>query len=284
MFLKNIKYFALIVCISNTSNTYAQETPYYQLPKNRNRENGIKNLPNLENFDIKFYANLGGGVNSMGSKLINYSSESVNSRKDFGTIWEINVGQCRNDNFYYELGFYQYSYLLSTEFYNINDSSRPLSFTNGSQINSIPFRIKKRVLIIDKVARNAFLNIGLGMGYSFLKNYKKGKSDIINFRPSRNPLNDDLKELTYSYLYNEKPINLEFLVELRGKPTQQLELSIFLKYLFYPKPLFENKFNLKYNSNLENEVYHKSNNGFFNFGVQIQYNAPAYYKYKPKVI
>ena len=131
--------------------TLAQEKPYYELPKNRQTNLEIKGLPNLNVFDIKYYINISGGVNGVKSKITNNSEELVAQRKDFGTFWEVNVGQNRNDNLHFEVGFTQFTNSLTTEFQFINNNPFPVTFTNGGKINYVPFRVKKRILIIDKI-------------------------------------------------------------------------------------------------------------------------------------
>ncbi len=277
-------YLVLFLCsLLVTKYTKAQEKPYYELPKNRKETNELLSMPNLKSFGIHYYFGLAGGFKKNYSAFQKEPTFEIDSNSGLNLYWETVFGQNRDYNYYWEIGYISNPTYLKSNLNEINPGPFPLTFLNGQKFHAIPFRLKKRVLIIDKVAKSAFINLGLGIIYQLPSSKQSIENEIIKFRTGRNPLNNDLTSIEYSLISKNKPFSGEFLLEVRGKVIERFDLGLYLKSIYKPSKQLINSFNFNYFDQSSNQSIQYLNNFSFLFGIQAQINSPKFLKYTSTV-
>jgi hypothetical protein len=261
----------------------AQETPYYQLPKNRGNGSEMMTMPNLSSNYTQIYFGASAGIKKDYASLNKTLAFELDIKKPFEIGWETTLGITKNHNYYLETGLIFSPTYLKTNFSPINNTQYPLSFTSGKDLYKIPFRIKKRILTLDRVARNAFLNLGIGCQIDVNSSAAKSEEDEIKFPLSRNPKNTDLYQMTYRLYTQPKPVSFEALLELRGLVAEKFELSIFAKTALAPKSRHRHDFNLTFFDQSTTQFSQHISMASFNFGIQAQVNSSKILKYTPTV-
>jgi hypothetical protein len=259
----------------------AQDTPYYQLPQNRKQNHELISMPNLNAFTITYFLAASAGFKKplLGENLV--SPSAANSKAIISGFGEITLGQNRNDNWIFEFGVSQQNSYLQTSFLELRRNS--LDFTNKPREFYAPFRIKKKVLCLDKVSRAAFLNVGLGVSYLIKKSKKNIEEGTYPFGQRPIPEPRDYTSLNYKVTSSNYPLALELLTEIRGKVTERLEISIFAKGFLRNNRHLYNQFTFNYVDGTSSSfgVYEKPIS--FLFGLQAKINSPKYYQYKSNV-
>lgn len=261
----------------------AQEKPYYELPKNRKETSELLSMPNLKSFGIKYYFGVAGGFKKNYSSFEKEPTFEIGSNTGLSLYWEAVFGQNRDYNYFWEIGYINNPIYLKSNLNEINPGPFPLSFLNGQKFHAFPFRLKKRVLVIDKVSKSAFINLGLGLIYQLPSSKQSIENEIIKFRTGRNPLDDDITSIEYSLISKNKPISGELMIELRGKVIERFDLSIYLKSIYKPNKQLINSFNINYYDQSSNQSIQYLNNFSFLFGIQAQINSPNFLKYTSTV-
>jgi hypothetical protein len=275
------KLLSVFLSISFWHVALSQDTPYYQLPQNRDKNHEKVVMPNLDSFGINYFIATSGGLRKPFMKEINTSPSAATSEVRGTGFWEISVGQIRNDNWIWELGVAEYRAYLNTSF---NELSRfPLVFRNDFKQLYVPFRAKKKVWTIDRVGRNAFVNIGIGASYLLVKQKSFSESGSFKFQQRPVPEANDYTSLDYSLRSSKFPLSFEFLTELRGKISERVEISIFAKAFLRNPAHLTNSFTFSYAGGQSSsfEVYEKPMSLIF--GLQAKLNSPKYFAYKSKV-
>lgn len=284
--LKSLKSFGIRILFINlftftTILSYTQETPYYQLPKNRKQNHEMIVMPNLDAFTVTYFLAASAGIRKPFFGQNGISPSAISSDAQASGFWEIALGQNRNDNWIYEFGVAKFNNHLRTSFLEL--SRTPLVFTNEIKQYYAPFRVKKKILTLDKVSRNAFINIGLGVLYQINKNNNQLDEGKISFGQRPIPEPRDYTSLNYKIASSNQPIAFELLTEIRGKVSERLEISAFGKAVFRNSRYLNNQFSFSYvdASLKEFGTYEKSIS--LQFGLQAKFNSPKYYQYKSSV-
>ncbi len=275
-------YFYMVVfSLVGSQGLFAQETPYYKLPVQRKTNHELITLPNLDSFSISYFLAVSGGFKKSFVGSTNISPTETTALSPINEFWEVSMGQNRNENWHYELGVSVMQSHLSTRFAEIGNGS--LSFINEQKQYFIPFRIKKKILTLDKVSRNAFINMGMGTYY--LVNRPKIGSEVgtLEFSKKGNPNPEDFNTLDYEIHKSKFPIMLEFLTEIRGKVTERIELNLFFKGIIKSSQNQKNDFQLNYINGTHDSFGNFSKNVSLLFGLQAKFNSPKYFKYKSQV-
>ncbi len=283
---KNLKSFKTMILLINMFTftmtlSFSQETPYYQLPKNRKQNHEMIAMPNLDAFTITYFLAASAGIRKPFFGLNGISPSTIRAEAQTSGFWEIALGQNRNDNWIYEFGIAKYNNNLKTSFLEL--SRAPLVFTNEIEQYYTPLRVKKKILTFDKVSRNAFLNIGLGVSYLINKNIKKLEEGKISFGQRPTPEPRDYTSLNFKIESSNQPIAFELLTEIRGKVSERLEISAFGKAVFRNSKYLNNQFSFSYVDGSLKEFGTHEKSVSIQFGLQVKLNSPKYYQYKSRV-
>ncbi len=270
-----------LLLIQPSFTVFSQDSPYYQLPQNRKKGHELITMPNLNTFTITYFIAASAAIKKpfLGENMSSPSkTESVAQSE---VVWDVTFGQNRNDNWIFEIGLVKFNSYLSTSFLEL--SRNPLTFRNQTKQFYCPFRVKKRILTLDKVSRAAFLNIGLGASYVVLNKQKTSEQDRINFNQRPIPDPRDYTSLEFDIGSSKHPFAIEFLTEVRGKVSERLEITAFGKAFIRPNKYLNNQFIFNYvdQSSRNFGVYEKPVS--LHFGIQAKLNSPKYYRYKSKV-
>jgi hypothetical protein len=257
--------------------TWAQdtesETPYYKLPTNRSKEEELRSIPNLKPFEIKYYFNLSGNFKKDYYKTSTFTLLSTEPLIELYGSYAITLGQNRNNNWFYEIGYRRYAYEVNNYLYNLNRS--PLTFQNKLTATYIPITIKKRVFVIDKVSKNAQINIKAEI--DFLLNDKAVNSPVLPLRISQG---SPAQQFNYEINNNKNPVIIETGLELKGNITPKFEIGIFSNLIIQKPSLLKNNFKVIY-QNGQTETSTTYLNGLsINFGLEIIINSPTYRRFR----
>lgn len=283
---KNWMSIRMRICLINifTFNTilsFSQETPYYQLPKNRKQNHEMIVMPNLDAFTVTYFLAASTGIRKPFFGQNGISPSAISSEAQASGLWEIALGQNRNDNWIYEFGVAKFNNRLRTSFLEL--SRAPLVFTNEIEQYYAPFRVKKKILTLDKVSRNAFLNIGLGVSYLINENNNPLEEGKISFGQRPTPEPRDYTSLNFKIASSKQPIAFELLTEIRGKVSERLEISVFGKAVFRNSSYLNNQFSFSYVDGSLKEFATFEKPISIQFGLQAKFNSPKYYQYKSSV-
>ena len=261
--------------------SFAQEPPYYQLPQNRKHGHELVTMPNLNTFTITYFLAASVGIKKSYFTEHLISPSPVESNAEMDGFWDVTIGQNRNDNWIFEVGVAKYNSNLNTNFTALGRNIFP--FRNEMKQFYLPFRLKKKILTMDKVSRSAFLNLGIGASY-LVKNQKKTLEQgriLFNQRPI--PEARDYTTLDFDIGSSNFPFAFEFMTEIRGKVSERLEITVFGKAFFRPDRYLSNQFTFNYvdQSSVSFGIYEKPLSVLF--GIQARLNSPKYYSYKSKV-
>ncbi len=261
----------------------AQEEPYYELPTHRKTRHEIMNMPNLDAKVIKWYISASAGMRPVGSVLENDLDGIMVRRKLINTFWDVNLGYNMNYNLFYEVGLMQNPVFVSSYFSERISRSIPLVFKEGKNYYSIPLRIKKRVVMLDKLTRMAWVNAGLGIVVSPGMRSEKLNGYDINLLRRVNGAIADTVVFRFNSHQQSVPVNFEIMAELGGKVVEQLEISVFAKAMIFPKPVVKSDFSLIYEPDDIRSAAQKSNPVMLQFGLNIKFNYPAVIRYDSRL-
>lgn len=251
------------------------ETPYYQKPPERNEKTNQNAFPNLINFDIKYYLNTDGGIKFDFKKLQNSKFLNSNNTNNLNAWWGVNIGQNRNQNYFYELGYQVHEYELNSLF-DVNRNR--LFFFNKMKTHYINARIKKKLFVIDKVARTTQLN-------AILAYYQPVKSKLENRGFGKIGLSNisDIESFDYKLLGNKNQGLLELGIELEGKLAERFEIGVFAKSRFAFNKKLNNNF-IIITKNKETEIIENYIKGVdLTAGMFLRLNSNKYKKYISKI-
>lgn len=271
----------IIFFLQSGISCFAPESPYYQLPQNRKRSHELVTMPNLNTFTLTYFLSASVGIKKSYFTEYQTSPSPVESLSEMEGFWDVTIGQNRNDNWIFELGVAKYNSSLNTNFTALGRNVFP--FRNEITQFYLPFRLKKKLVTLDKISRSAFLNLGIGVSY-LVKNQKKTVEQgriLFNQRPIPEPR--DYTSLDFEMNSSKNPLAFEFLSEIRGKVSERLEITAFGKALFRPDRYLSNQFTFNYvdQTSVSFGVYEKPL--AILFGLQARLNSPKYYSYKSKV-
>jgi hypothetical protein len=281
--LKSFKTMILLISMFTftTILSFSQETPYYQLPKNRKHNHEMIVMPNLDAFTITYFLSATVGIRKPFIQQSGISPSALSAEAPASGFWEIALGQNRNDNWIYELGITKFNYRIKTSFLEL--SRTPLVFSNETEQYYAPFRVKKKILTLDKVSRNAFLNIGLGVSYLINNHNKSLEEGKITFGQRPIPEPRDYTSLNFRIASSNQPIAFELLTEIRGKVSERLEIAVFGKAFFRNHKYLNNQFSFTYVDGTFKEFENFEKSISILFGLQAKFNSPKYYQYKSRV-
>lgn len=257
---------------------YAQEEEdYYKDLAKRSKSFEIENLPNLNSKFSSFYVGVGGAFRKPYFE-VNTNTENLATSVHPMSEWgELALGLNFNNNFFVETGLALLKNKLSTYVY-----ATPYNpgFTVGVDFKQfyLPVIIKKKVFSLNRVTKNAQLNLGLGGGVLL-------NSKSIDNRSFKVDLQESLKSPDLSTFYvtlgqSESPIYGEANLEIKGNVTERLEILLFAKGLFRKPRYMENSVNVAFTGGRSEQsysIFEKA--GSLIFGLQIRFNSKKFYRY-----
>ena len=263
--------------------SFGQEDPYYELPKNRNKRIDAMAMPNLDAKVIKWYISASGGLKPNDSYLENDLEQLLEKRKLINTFWDINFGQNRNYDLYFETGVMQNPVFTSVLFGQRLSRSGPIGLKNGKNYLSIPLRVKKRVMVLDKITKMAFWNVGAAVVISPGMTGKTLRSSSTNLLRISNGVVVDTVVFNYNSQQMNVPVNFEVMTEISGKIVEKVEISLFVKAMIYPKSVLRSDFELVYDPSTKMSAIQKTNNIMLQFGLNLKLNYPAVIRYESRL-
>ena len=274
-----VKYLFMYLFVSTLglNTVFAQEeeteTPYYKLPKNRDKVEELRSIPNLIPFDITYYVNLQGNFKKDFYKSSPFTLLSNDPLVELSGSYGITLGQNRNNNWFYEIGYARYAFEINNYVYNLNRSL--LSFNNQLTVSYLPITVKKRLLVINKVSKNAQINLRTGIDV-FLGSTSKNAA----FAPPRISQGSLAQQFFYDINFNKNPILIETGLELKGYVTRKLEVGIYSNFIFQKPKALSNNFKTIYVSGTSETSNTYLNGLSINFGLEIIINSPTYRSFK----
>ncbi len=249
------------------------EVPYYKLPTNRTKIEELRSIPNLIPYDITYYINMSGNFKKDYYKTSPFSLLSNDPLIELSGSYGITIGQNRNNKWFYEIGYYRYTYEVNNYIYNLNRSL--LSFNNQLMVHYIPLIFKKRLFVIDKVSKNAQINLRTGFDI-----FLGSTSDNVFFTPPRISQGSPAQQFFYEIDSKNNPLIFETGLELKGNVSKKLEVGIYGNLIFQKPKALSNNFRVIYGNGQE-EISNTYLNGLsINFGLEIIINSPTYRSFK----
>jgi hypothetical protein len=249
------------------------ETPYYKLPANRSKDEELKSIPNLKPFEITYYFNVSGNFKKDYFKTTSFTLLSTEPLIELSGSYGLTLGQNRNNNWFYEVGYKRYAYEVNTFLYNLNRS--PLNFQNKVTATYIPINIKKRIFIIDKVSKNAQINARAEI--AFLLTDKVVNTPSFPLRISQG---SPAQQFNYEINYQKNSLIFETGLELKGNITKKFETGIFTNLIYQKPSLLSNDFKAIYRTG-QTETSNTLLIGLsINFGLEIIINSPTYRRFR----
>ncbi len=275
LFFTRLAVLVLIICASN--GLIAQEEEYYKNPSNRVRNHEKQVLPHLESKFSTFYFTVGAGFRKQEFNVVGSMDGLAENSHPVKGIYDITAGLNLNNKHFIEGGASNSGSYLSTIIYG-SSYNPPFSFVNSFSYWSLPLRYKRRVLTIDRISRNAQINMGAGLGVLLTT-----KSDLpasvsenlvgANGHPYFSRFNVTLER-------KPSPIYAEITTELKGSITERLEVLVFFSGFFRKNAQMFNALDIGYTNGMAPSVFRVEEKPFsWAFGLQLRFNSKKFYRY-----
>lgn len=257
-----------------------QEEEYYKVPENRKKSHEVENLPHLESSFSSFYFGLSGGLR----KVYNGSTEGfgnfAENNASMNEWLELNLGLNMNNNFFVETGVTRLknhfaTYIFSSPVY----PAFILSVRN--QQWHVPVVVKKRVLNLNRVTKNAYVNLGVGGG--LLVATRPAAPRGVTFDIQESLQSRGLEYFNVTLSQSRSLMYGEISAELKGNVTDRLEILVFFKGIFRQPEYIYNAFDVKFagGSSVQHSVFEKT--GALVFGLQGRFNSRKFYRYTSRI-
>lgn len=260
---------------------HGQEEEYYKIPENRRKSHEVENLPHLESRFSSFYAGLSGGMR----KPYNGSTAEFGSfgeNKSTMSEWaELNLGLNMNNNFFVETGVTRLKNHFST--YVFGTRSYP-AFVLGVDNRQwyIPVVVKKRVLNLNRVTRNAYVNLGVGGGVLVATRPEPPRHYVLDVQAALQ--SRDLEYFNVTLSQSRSLMYGEVSAELKGNITDRLEILVFFKGIFRRPEYVSTTFDIGFTGggpSGQHGVFEKA--GALVFGLQGRFNSRKFYRYTSRI-
>jgi hypothetical protein len=255
----------------------AQDDGYYKELGKRSKSFEVENLPNLNSKFSSFYVGISGGFRKPFDEVIANVENFAISTNSMGELVELNVGINFNNRYFWETGLRVLKNNLSTYVF---ESPHNPGFTVGHTNKQIylPMIVKRRILSLNRVTKNAQMNIGAGGGV--LLNTRPSSPSILFADLQTSLRSPDLQNFFVTLSRSESPIFGEINLEIKGNITEKLEILVFGKGMFRKSHYLGNSFQVQFNGGQVAQsysIFEKS--GSLIFGLQFRLNSKKFYRY-----
>lgn len=257
-----------------------QEEEYYKIPENRKQSHEIENLPHLESSFSSFYFGLTGALRKPYNGYTGGFEGFAENKSSMNEWIELNVGLNMNNNFFVETGVVRLKNRFSTYVYSSPDWPAFLTGTQSRQWY-VPVVVKKRVLNLNRVTKNAYINLGLGGGIQVAARPVIPRSYSFDLQESiQNP---DLEYFNVTLSQSRSLMYGEVSAELKGNVTERLEILVFFKGIFRKPEYISNTFDigLAHGPSGRYGVFERA--GSLVFGLQGRFNSRKFYRYTSRI-
>ena len=256
-----------------------QEEEYYKAPEKRMKSYEVENLPHLESAFSSFYIGLSGGLRKPYHRYTGNFGDFGENSSTINEWAELNLGLNMNNAYFLETGLVRMKNHFTTQMYSAAHWPAFL-VSMRSQQWYIPVVVKKRLFSMNRVTRNADVNLGVGGGF------------LVATRPAASrgyaftlPLQDpDIEEFRVTLSQSASPIYGGVSAELKGNVTERLELLVFFKGIFRKPGYLSHAFDVTYtgsNVPVNWGVFERS--GSLVFGLQARFNSRKFYRYTSRL-
>lgn len=273
-------FFLFLMILVHTS--WSQNEPYYEPVGKRSLED-LRFLPNLDTEQRRIYLLLLGAARFSNSN-IEPSSEIFSAKSSTNLFWGANLGFNSADNFLFEIGYAKNPIFLNLEFKERPSSNNSFPITSGGDFNEFSFRVKKKIVQVDKVAQKAGLFLIAGLLYTpDFPNKNLGSATYASRQFYGPNIKPDTVFHSISTSSSKHAFAFEFGLELSGRLNEQIGIGVFAKSTVRPSGSLNS--NLRYSVNDgSGEIYNQQLSPLnINLGVLFYFNAVNWVKYKSKV-
>lgn len=277
------EYLFLWICMLWALMGYSQEDEYYKVPEKRHKSHEIENLPNLDSKFSSFYVGVSGAFKkSYQASTPDFSSFGSNSNS-FNDFLELNLGINFNNTYFAETGIVRLKNNLVTYVF-----PSPIIGGWGFGVGTdnkqyyVPLVVKRRVLSLNRITKNAYINVGFGGGILVGSAPKMVHNKVLELNGVLQ--NPDLSYFNVTLNGSPSPIYGEVSTEIKGNVTERLEILVFVKGLFRKSGYLSNSFEAVY-LNGNKAVYHtvSEKGASVVFGLQARFNSRKFYRYSSKI-
>lgn len=259
----------------------AQEDQYYKALDRRKVSHEVENLPNLDSKFTTFYVGASGALRrtfvGQNAGFSDFAQHPVQLR---GWLEGI-VGLNMNNTYFVETGIVRTRNDFTSHIYATQDyPGFGIGMSNEQWY--IPLSLKRRLFGLNRVTKNAYINLGIGGGVRVSSTPKTFGTYTANINEQiRNPA---LQEFNVTLVQSHSPIYGELSVELKGNVTERLEVVVFFKGQLRNKDFLRQEFAINYNGGRMNrtfEIWEKPTS--LTFGIQARLNSRKFYTYKSRI-
>ncbi len=241
----------------------------------------VENLPHLDSHFSSFYAGLSGGLR----RPYNGSTagfENFAENKTAMNEWvELNIGLNMNNNFFVETGVTRLKNQFSTYVFS-TQAYPPFILGIRNRQWYIPVIIKKRVLNLNRVTRNAYINLGAGGGVLVATEPEVPRRYTLDIQESLQ--SRDLEYFNVTLSQSHSLMYGEVSAELKGNITDRLEILVFFKGIFRKPEYLSNTFDIRFTGGGPAEQYRVFEKaGSLVFGIQGRFNSRKFYRYTSRI-
>lgn len=272
-FIFIIIYFIPIYCA-------AQEEEYYKKIEKRNKSFEVENLPNLDSKFSNFYWGVSGAFRRAGINRSSGFEEFGNQINDLADWEEFNLGLNLDNNFFIETGIMRNKNQFLTQVFSTLYNPEFLEGRQNIRFY-IPLVFKKRLFLLDRIAKNAAINVGGGGGILIIQKPKTESSETQDLQTIFKT--QYLSNFNVTSSQSSRPIYGELNMEIRGNVTDRLGLTVFFKEIFRGRKYFENTFEIRFTDG-QTRNYSAFETGFCTvFGLRVDLSSKKFYRYSSKI-
>lgn len=266
-----------VLCFFSLMSHAQEEEGYYKEFAKRSRSFEIENLPNLDSKFSSFYVGVSGAFRKPYHGVSTNAEEFAISNHPMGDLAELNLGLNFNNNYFLETGLRIMKNNLTTYVYGTPHNP---GFTIGHTNKQfyLPVAVKKKLMSLNRVTKNAQMNIGVGGGIVLATKPRSIESLSANLQESLQ--SPDLVSFYVTLSQSDSPIYGEVNLEIKGNITERLEILVFTKGMFRQPKYLESSFNVEFKGGRASQnysIFEKS--GSLIFGLQIRLNSKKFYRY-----
>lgn len=259
----------------------AQEEQYYKDFGHRKVSHEVENLPNLDSKFSSFYLGASGALRrtfvGQSAGFAEFANHPVQLR---GWLEGI-VGLNMNNTYFVETGIVRTRNDFTSHVYASQDYP---GFAIGMSNEQwyIPVTVKRRLFGLNRVTKNAYINLGVGAGVRVSSSPGTFGSYTANINEQIG--NPGLEKFNVTLVQSNSPIYGELSVELKGNVTERLEVVVFVKTQLRNKDFLRQEFQINYNGGRVNrrlEIWEKP--ASLAFGIQARFNSRKFYTYKSRI-
>lgn len=257
-----------------------EEEEYYKIPENRKKSHEVENLPHLESSFSSFYFGLSGGLRKPYNGSTGGFAGFAENKSSLNEWAELNLGLNMNNNFFVETGVVRMKNRFST--YVFSSPYWPaflLGISNREWY--VPVVVKKRVLNLNRVTRNAYVNLGLGGGIRV--STRPASPPAYTFDLQQSLQSRDLEYFNVTLSQSRSLMYGEICAELKGNVTDRLEILVFFKGIFRKPEYISNTFDIKFAGGSSAQYSVFENTGSLVFGLQGRFNSRKFYRYTSRI-